>query len=152
MLAPGEVVFRAAVIYVFTQVLFRVTGRKEFARWGPSDIVLLFLISVAARTSIVAEDASLTTAMIALATIIGLDWLLSLVTARSERAASLLEGDPRPLIRDGVLQRPEMRRTRISERQLLAQIREHGRESLAQVKDAFLERDGRISLVFREQA
>ncbi|HET7753884.1 MAG TPA: hypothetical protein VFK85_08220 [Anaeromyxobacteraceae bacterium] len=30
-------------------------------------------------------------------------------------------------------------------------FREHGKESLADVKDAFLERTGKISVVFRDQ-
>jgi uncharacterized membrane protein YcaP (DUF421 family) len=150
-LPPQEVIFRAAFVYLFIQVLFRLAGRKELARWGASDIVLLFLIATAARKSIVADDASLTTAAIALATIVGLDTLLSAVTARSPRIADLVEGPVRQLVRDGALQRDVMRKTRISEDELLARAREKGKESLAEVKDAFLERSGKITIVPRER-
>jgi uncharacterized membrane protein YcaP (DUF421 family) len=150
-LSPLEVMFRAAAVYVFIQVLFRVVGRKELARWGASDIVLLFLVATAARKSIVADDASLTTAMIGLATIVALDRLLSLLSARSRRAADLLEGPVRQLVRDGELQRDVMRKTRISEDELLAHVREKGKESLDAVKDAFLERSGKVTLVLRER-
>lgn len=150
-LPAWEIVFRAAVIYVFIQLLFRVAGRKEFGRWGASDIVLLFLVTTSARNSIVAEDSSLTAAMIALTTIVFLDWLVSLATSRSRRAADVLEGSPAQLVRDGALQRDVMRRTRISEDELLARAREMGRASLGDVKDAFLERSGKITLVLRER-
>jgi uncharacterized membrane protein YcaP (DUF421 family) len=150
-LAPLEVIFRAVTIYVFIQVLFRVVGRKELGRWGPSDVVLLFLITTAARKSLVANDASLTTAMIALATIVLLDLALSAISARSTRAANLLQGPVRQLVRDGALQHEVMRKTRISEDELLAHVREKGKESLADVKDAFLERSGKITVVLRER-
>lgn len=150
-LNPVEVIFRSVVIFLFIHVLFRLVGRKELGRWGASDIVLLFLVSTAARKSIVAEDASLTTAMIALTTIVLLDAALSVLTARKTRWADFIEGPVRPLIRDGALQRDTMRKTRISEEELLAHVREHGKESLEDVKDAFLERTGKISVVFRDQ-
>jgi uncharacterized membrane protein YcaP (DUF421 family) len=150
-LSPLEVIVRASIIYFFVQLLFRVAGRKELGRWGPSDIVLLFLITTAARMSIVADDSSLTTAMVALATIVGLDWAVSLLTARSRRAADLLEGPVRQLVRDGELQREVMRRTRISEDELLAHVRAAGKETLADLKDAFLERSGKITVVLRPQ-
>ncbi len=151
-LPPWEVVLRAAIVYVFVQVLFRLAGRKEFGRWGASDIVLLFLVTTAVRKSLVGDDKSITTAMVALATIVGLDWAFSLLTSRSRRAADFLEGPIRRLVRDGELQRDVMRRTRVSEDELLARVREHGRESLADVKDAFLERSGKITVVLRDLA
>ncbi|ACL66716.1 conserved hypothetical protein [Anaeromyxobacter dehalogenans 2CP-1] len=148
-LPPWEVVFRAAFVYLFVQVLFRVVGRKEFARWGVSDIVLLFLVTTAVRKTLVADDASLTTAVVALTTLVALDWLFSLVTSRSRRAADLLEGRIRQLVRDGVLQRDVMRATRVSEDELLAHVRRLGKGSLADVKDAYLERSGSITVVLR---
>jgi uncharacterized membrane protein YcaP (DUF421 family) len=149
-LSPWEVIVRATIVYALVQVLFRVAGRKELGRWSISDVALLFLVATAVRKSIVADDASLTTAAIGLGTIVLLDWLLSLVTSRSDRAADLLEGPVRQLVRDGELLRRTMRRTRVSEGELLACVREHGRESLADLRDAFLERSGRITVILRD--
>jgi len=150
-LAPLEVVVRAAAIYLFVQVLFRLVGRKELGRWGASDVVLLFLITTAARMSIVADDPSLTSAMIGLATIVGLAWAQSWLSSRSRRVADVLEGPVRQLVRDGELQRDVMRRTRISEDELLAHLREKGKDRLDDVRDAFLERSGKITFLLREQ-
>lgn len=150
-LSPLEVVLRAAIIYAFLLVAFRVVGRKELGRWGASDVVLIFLISVAARQSIVADDRSVTTAMLALGTLLGLDWAVSALTARSPRLADFIEGKVRQLVRDGELQRDVMRRTRISEDELLEQVRRAGKEKLSDLKDAFLERSGKITVVLREQ-
>lgn len=150
-LNPLEVVLRATIIYAFLLVAFRVVGRKELGRWGASDVVLIFLISVAARQSIVGNDGSLTTAMLALGTLLGLDWAVSAACARSRRVADLLQGKVRQLVRDGELRRDTMRRTRISEDELLEQVRRAGKETLADLEHAFLERSGKITVVLRER-
>jgi uncharacterized membrane protein YcaP (DUF421 family) len=149
-ITPWEVVVRAAAIYVFLQLLLRIAGRKELGEWGISDVALLFLITIAVRNSIVANDTSLTSAMIGLATIVALDWLVSHLCSRSTRLADVIEGPVRQLVRDGQLLREAMRRTRVSEDDLLARVREKGKRTLEEIQDAFLERSGKITIIFRE--
>jgi uncharacterized membrane protein YcaP (DUF421 family) len=148
-LPPWEVALRAAFVYVFIQVLFRALGRKELGRWGLPDVVLLFLLGTAVRTSIVGKDASLTSAMVGLSTIALLDWLLSRASARSDRVADLLEGPVRQLVRDGEILDRQLRRVRLSRSELLAHVHEKGGESLSDVKHAFLERSGKVTVVLR---
>lgn len=148
-LPPWEVALRAAFVYVFIQLLFRVLGRKELGRWGLPDVVLLFLLGTSVRTSIVGSDASLTSAMVGLSTIALLDWLLSRASARSDRVADLLEGPVRHLVRDGEVLDAELRRIRLSRSELLAYVHEKGAESLSDVKHAFLERSGKVTIVLR---
>jgi uncharacterized membrane protein YcaP (DUF421 family) len=150
-LTPWEVAFRAAVMYGFIQVLFRLAGRKELGRWGIPEVALLFLVTTASRMSIVADDQSLTSAMVALGTIVALDRLVSVLAYRSEKAADAFEGPVRQLVRGGELQRDELRATRISEAELLSRVREKGRESLADVEHAYFERSGNVSIIFRER-
>jgi uncharacterized membrane protein YcaP (DUF421 family) len=148
--SPLEVAVRAAIIYLFVQILFRLAGRKELARYSTSDVALLFLVSTAARKSIVGEDSSLTAAMVALATIVGLDVLFSWLSFRSRRVADVVEGPPRKLVHGGRVDEEELRRTRISRDELVAHLRGHGRTRLEDVEEAYLERSGKITFVFRE--
>jgi uncharacterized membrane protein YcaP (DUF421 family) len=147
---PWEVALRAAIIYGFVQLVFRIAGRKELGRWGTPEVALLFLVTVATRKSIVADDESLTTAMVALATIVVLDRILSALTSRSRRTADLVEGPVRQLVRAGKIDREEMSRARLSEDELLARVRERGKERLEDVKDAFLERSGNVTIIFKQ--
>jgi uncharacterized membrane protein YcaP (DUF421 family) len=148
-LNPLEVVFRAATIYLFVQLAFRVAGRKALQRWGLPEIVLLFLVTTAVRKAIVADDESLTTAMIALATIAGLDRIVTTVAARWCKAADVLEGPVLRLVRDGALDRAAMARARLGEHELLSRVRARGRERLDEIRDAWFERSGEVTIVFR---
>src|SRR5207248_126068 len=138
---------RAAIVFLFLQLILRVIGRKELGRYSTYDVAVLFLIATAARKSITGDDASITNAAVALTTIFGLEWLLSYLCFRSGRAARVLEGPVLPLVRDGEVDDRNMCRSRISREDLEAHGRQNGVESLDAVKDAYLERSGRISII-----
>jgi uncharacterized membrane protein YcaP (DUF421 family) len=148
-LNPLEVVLRATLVYLAVQLVFRIAGRKALQRWGPPEIVLLFLVSTAVRKTIVAGDESLTSALVGLGTIAALDRLVTTVTARWRRAADVVEGPVLHLVRDGKLDRAAMARARIGEHELLARVRAKGRERLEDVRHAWFERSGEVTIVFR---
>jgi uncharacterized membrane protein YcaP (DUF421 family) len=146
--SPWEVILRTTVVYVVVQVLFRNIGSKELGRYATHQLAMVVLITVAARQAIVGPDASLTSAIIGLTTLAVLEWLLSYLSFRNQRFAKWVEGPVYQLIRDGRLQDLILRRTRISREDIFAQLRERGLDTLDEVKDAFLERSGKITFVF----
>ena len=147
---PGEVALRAGLIYLFILILFRLIGRKELSRYSGFNVAVLFLISVATRQTILGDDTSLTNAMVALGTIFGLDYLLSVLVFRSRGLADILEGPVRQLVKDGVPNPRQLVHCRISREELEAELRRYGRSSLDEVEAAYLERSGRITFTFRE--
>lgn len=148
-LHPAEVVLRAAIIYLFAQLVFRVAGRKALQRWGMPEVALLFLVTTALRGSIVADDPSLTTAMIALVTIVALDRLLTTLAFRWRTCADVLEGPVLHLVRDGVVDHGALARARVAEHELLSRVRARGHQRLDEIKDAWFERSGEVTIVFR---
>ena len=142
-----EVVIRAALVYLFVIALFRVAGRKELGRLSGFDVSLLFLITVALRRSVTGDDSSLTTAFVALATMVGLDRLLTYLAWRSDAIARFVEGPRRILVEQGELQWEELKRTRITADEVMAGLRRHGHDDLSVVKRAYLERNGKLSYV-----
>ncbi len=149
--SPWEVIFRASAVYAFTVALFRVVGRKELSRYATHDIVLLFLIATAARQSMVGSDSSVTSAFIALATIAGWDTLLSWLAYRSRRVAAVVDGRLRRLVSDGKIHDDELRRVRMSREELASLLRRHGHDDLGRVRDAYMERSGRVTFVMRDE-
>ena len=147
---PWEVALRAALVYGVLVVLLRLAGRKEITRYSVFDIAALVLITVAARTAIVGEDHSLTSAFVALATIFGLDLLLSWTSFRSHRLATIIEGPRVLLVEDGRVREEALRHLRLSHDELLARLRVHGTDDLARVRSAYMEHDGKVTFVLRE--
>lgn len=148
---PAEVVLRAAIIYLFVTLVFRVIGgRKAMQRWGLPEVALLFLVTTALRKTIVGDDESLTSAMIGLTTIVGLDRLISEVTLRSRRVADVMEGRVLRLAHGGVVDHGALARVHLSEEELLARVRARGHARVEEIQDAWYERSGDVTIVFKE--
>jgi uncharacterized membrane protein YcaP (DUF421 family) len=148
--SPPEVVFRAAFVYALMLVLFRVFGRAQNARHAGFDVVVLFLVGTALRKTIVADDESLTSGAIAICTLFALDWAMSFVTWRNETLSFVVEGRPRLIVKDGRPVEDALRRSRINPHELREKLRAKGTEDVARVRAAYVERDGRITVLLRD--
>ncbi len=146
-LSPLEVVFRVAFVYLVMLLLFRVFGRTQNARHAGFDVVVLFLVGTALRKTLVVDDGSLTTGIVAILTLFSLDWLMSFVTWRSERLSFIVEGRPRRIVKDGAPCEDGLRRSRINLHELHEKLRTKGTEDVSRVKAAYVERDGQVSVV-----
>ena len=110
---PLETIVRASLIYLAVHVLLRLAGRKELSRYSSFDLTVICLVTVAVRRAITVDDASVSTAILALATLIGWNMLFSWLTFRSPVAARVLKGTPLLVVQDGRPLEDALRATRI---------------------------------------
>jgi uncharacterized membrane protein YcaP (DUF421 family) len=141
-------VLRVALVYLFLMALFRLAGRRTLADLSPFDLVLLLIISELVQQAIVADDPSLTNALVLCTTLVLLDIGLSLWKQRSPRVEHLLEGSPVLLVEHGVPIPEALRVMRVDEADILAAARlGQGLERMSQIRFAVLEKAGGISIV-----
>ncbi len=147
-----ESVLRAAVIYGFLLVMFRVIGRRTLGQMTNFDFVLLLIVGEATQQAMLSDDFSVTNCLVVILTLLLGDYLISIVKSHSPRMERWLDGLPVILVRDGELVRESMRAERIDETDVMEAARSlHGLERMDQVKHAILEKSGEISIVPREQ-
>jgi uncharacterized membrane protein YcaP (DUF421 family) len=143
-------VVRAFVIYLFVFVVFRISGQRTLAQITTFDFVLLLIIGEATQQGLLGDDFSVTNAFVVVGTLILTDIAMSLAQKRFPALERLVEGLPVVLIDNGQKVDLHMKRSRVSEADILERARQsQGLESLDQVKYAVLERDGSISIVPR---
>jgi uncharacterized membrane protein YcaP (DUF421 family) len=143
-------VVRAFVIYLFVFVVFRISGQRTLAQITTFVFVLLLIIGEATQQGLLADDFSVTNAFVVVGTLILTDIAVSLAQKRFPALERLVEGLPVVLIDNGQKVDLHMKRSRVSEADILERARQsQGLESLDQVKYAVLERDGSISIVPR---
>jgi uncharacterized membrane protein YcaP (DUF421 family) len=85
-------------------------------------------------------------------TLLGLDYALKTLTSRSRRLRTAIEGEPRLLVRDGVILRKALHDEGVEDEELRAALREHGVLRVEDVRLAVLETDGSISVIPTESA
>lgn len=143
-----ETVLRAAAIYLVLLVLFRLAGRRTLREMTAFDFVLLLIIGEATQQALLADDFSVTTAVVVVTTLIGLDIAMSLLKQRASRVERMIDGVPTILVADGKPLRERMRRARVDDQDVLERARaSHGLERMDQIRFAVLEPGGDITIV-----
>jgi uncharacterized membrane protein YcaP (DUF421 family) len=145
-----ESIIRPALVYVLVMLLLRLTGKRTLAQITSFDFVLLLIISEATQQALIGEDNSMINAAIVIATLIGLNIVMSLLKQRYRWVDRMLDDIPLLIVRDGKPLEENMYKGRVDKEDVLDAARENcGLESMDQIRHAFLERDGQISIIPR---
>ena len=145
-----ELIVRSAAIYVFLILILRLTGKRQIGQLAPFDLVLLLVLANAVQNSMTGGDNSLVGGMIAVTTLIALNWVVGYATFRSKRAELLIEGRPEVLVHNGKIYRDVMNRAKLTQHELEAALRQGGCEHVSECHSAILENNGAISVVQRK--
>ena len=141
-------VIRGLSVYFFLLVIFKVSGKRTLQEVTAFDFVLLLIIAETTQQALLGDDFSLTNAFVLITTLVFTDICLSLVKQRSKGIEKLLDGTPTILVDNGSLLRDRMDKARVDESDIMEAARKlQGLESLEQVKNAILEKDGTISVI-----
>ena len=147
-LEAWQVATRALVIYVVTVGIARLAGQRFFGQSTAFDVVLgIILGSVLSRA--INGTAPFFPTIAAGFTLIFLHVLFATLTFYSHTFGLLFKGQPYQLVKDGEIQWRAMRKSRISEKDLMAAVRLNHLTRLEHVKEANLERNGQISVIPR---
>ena len=146
-----EFIVRCLLVYVFLILILRLTGKRQVGQLAPFDLVLLLVLSNAVQNSMTGGDNSLIGGLIAAATLIALNYLLSLATFRSKRMEKLIEGRPQILIHNGHLFEEVLAQAKLTRHELNAAIREAGCTCVDDVHYAILENNGVVTVAERRK-
>jgi uncharacterized membrane protein YcaP (DUF421 family) len=141
-----ELVLRGSAVYLGILVLMRVL-RREAGALSTADLLVVVLVADAAQNAMASEYHSITEGAVLVATIFGWNYLLDWLGYRYSWFRSLLQPAPLLLVKDGRVQRRNLRSEMLTIGDLKEQLREQGVSELAQVKRCYLEADGRLSVI-----
>ena len=145
--SPWELMIRGTAVYWFLVIVFRVVLRRDTGSVGIADILLLVIIADAAQNAMAGEYRSITDGLILVSTIIGWNFLIDWVCYKSPRLRVLFEPRKLELVQNGRILRRNLRKELIAEEELMGKLREHGVEDVKEVKAAYMEPDGEISVI-----
>ncbi len=147
-----ESVIRVVIVYLFVLFALRLLGKREFGQFSALELVMLMLIPDIVSQGIVREDFSLTTALIAVSTVMLLVVLTSMLAHVSRKVELAVTPQPTVLLFDGNLYSSAMNKERITAEEILQVAHQSGLETLDQVKWAILQSDGRIAIIPKSSA
>ena len=147
-----ELVLRGSLVYWLLFAIFRFVLRRDVGAVGIADILLLVIVADAAQNAMSGGYDTIAEGAILVCTIVGWNWLLDVLSWRFALVRRFATPTRLTLVRDGVIQRRNMRREYITREELDEKLREQGIATLAEVRVAYLEGDGQISVIRREKS
>ena len=145
-LSLWEILIRGTITYWFCFLYIRFF-RRGAGQLGVGDILLITLISDAAQNSMAGEYDSITEGCLLVGTLAFWDYFINWIGYRSILLSKIGAPDPVLLVKNGVLQRQNMKKEMITPKELMGMLREEGVDDLEDVKTCFIEESGKVSVV-----
>ena len=150
--SPLEMVVRGSVMYWFLFLAFRWILRRDVGAIGIADVLFVVLVADAAQNAMGGEYRSITDGMLLVSTIIAWNIAIDCVAYRFPAVRRFLQPSGLALIHDGRILGRNLRRELITVDELLGKLREHGVDDVGEVRAAYMESDGQISVIKRKAA
>jgi uncharacterized membrane protein YcaP (DUF421 family) len=147
-----ELVIRSSVIYAVFFGALRLFGKREIGQFTLFDLALVLLVANALQPAMTGPDSSLLGGLIILTTLFILNRAVAFLRVRSRLVRRIVEFGPTVIGRNGVWLLRELVQQGLDLVDVDAALREHGLDSVEQMKLATLEADGSISIVGSETA
>jgi uncharacterized membrane protein YcaP (DUF421 family) len=146
-----EIILRGSIMYIALFAMLRIILKRQTGTLGMTDLLLITLLADASQNAMAGEYKSIPDGIVLVGTIIFWNYLFDWLSFKSEWFGRLIEPPPLPLIRNGRMLRRNMRQELITEDELMMEIREQGLDDVSKVKEAYIESDGRISVIQYKQ-
>ncbi len=138
------------VIYLFLIAGVRAIGRRQMLQITLLDYVIVALLGSAVESGLYLGGGSFWAGIVSAATLIAANRAVAMLQTRLPWVHRLLVGPPILLVNDGHVVAANLRRARLTERELLSAIRVRGYEGPRVVRYAVLEPNGKIGVVPKE--
>jgi uncharacterized membrane protein YcaP (DUF421 family) len=137
---------RAIVVYLLGIALLRVGKSRIISRVTTVDVLLGFILGSLLSRGITGH-ASMSGTAISSAAIVAAHFAVTYATLRGGFWETLIKGHSRVLVENGQLVDDNLRKSNLSQEDLLEELRLNGVDSLDKVKSARKERNGQVSVI-----
>lgn len=150
LLTPHNVlenIVRASAIFWLLFLLLRFLPNRKTGGISQTDLLVLLLLANAVQMAMIREGTAITDGAIQIAVIMGWSIAVDVIGDRVPGLRGVLRASPIEVIRDGTVLTRNLRREFMTEDELDAQLRLQGIDAVDDVARAFVEHDGRISVI-----
>lgn len=141
-----EIFLRGTIVYLMLFTVIRIMLRRIGGNFQLADILMVALIAAAAQNAMARDHHSVTDGLILIVTLVFWSYSLDWLGHRFPKFQRFYNPPELPLVRDGQMMRHNMRLELLTEDELMSQLRRYGIRDVSEVKEAYLEGDGSISV------
>jgi uncharacterized membrane protein YcaP (DUF421 family) len=143
----AELILRGTLVYLLLFWVLRIMPSRQVGTLGIADLLVVVLFAEAAQNAMASDYTSITEGAILVGTVIFWSYSLNWLGYKFPWFERFLNPPPLLLVKNGRMNERHMQRELLTKEELMSQLRQQGVESLADVKKAFMEADGSISVI-----
>jgi uncharacterized membrane protein YcaP (DUF421 family) len=133
-------------MYWFLFAMFRFVMRRDVGAIGIADVLLIVIIADASQNAMSDQYESITEGVVVVGTLIFWNVATNWLSFKFRPFEKFAEPRPLLLIREGRVLEGNLRREMMTRDELLSKLRQHGVERPEQIRWAYMESDGQISV------
>lgn len=145
-----EIAFRSAVMYLILLVFFKITGKKGIKQLTVFDLILIIGLGSAAGDPMFYDDVPLLHGLTVFVVVLLLYLGINHLTQKSHKIDVVLQGKTARLIEAGVIDLKKLKSEGLTTLELYAELRLKSISQLGQVRRAYLEFTGELSVYYFE--
>ena len=135
------------ISYFALLIMLRIAGKRTLARMTSYDFIISMALGSMIAKILLTKDTSLSESLLAMALLIGLQWLVSKSVCCNSRLRHLIAAEPTVLYKDGEFITRAMLREHVAREELVSVVHEKGIRGLEDVEAIILNSNGQISVI-----
>lgn len=145
-----EVIFRSTVMFIILLLTLKLAGKRGVKQLSIFETVIIIALGSAAGDPMFYEDVGIVPAAIVFTVIIVLYRSVTWLTGKSKKFEEFIEGKTECLIDNGKFSVSTFKKESLAQDEFFAELRIKSIEHLGQIKHAFIETSGEISVFYYE--
>lgn len=133
--------------YASMVFLLRISGKRTLSKMNAFDFVVTIALGSVLAATLTDGSLALSTGVTAMAVLIFSQLLITALSVRVGWVERVVKADPSLVVLHGRLLEDAMRRSRVTEAEIAAAVREAGKASVDQVEAVVLETDGTFAVI-----
>lgn len=146
-IAWWAMVLRGLIVYVIAIIMFKIGGKRMFSNYGSFDIVISIFLGAMLAKAIVGNAKFIPT-IITILVLVMVHRLFAMITESNRPTGKIIKGVPVLLFKNGQFFEKEMTHRNLTEEDVMEAMRIEAKiNEFSKVKEIYLERNGRISII-----
>ncbi|MEQ3643871.1 MAG: YetF domain-containing protein [Paracoccus sp. (in: a-proteobacteria)] len=147
----AEILVRTVLVYVYALLMIRWIGGRGVAQLSMVEFLLVIALGSAVGDAMFYPDVPLLAAMAVITVVVGLNKVLDRLIVRFDRAKRIIDGRPVALVLDGRILPEAASQRDLGLAEIKAMLRLAGVGNLGELRAAYLEAGGGLSVFRRSQ-
>lgn len=144
----GELLLRTAIMFIAVVIVLRLSGRRGVRQLSLFEVAIILTMGSAAGDPTFQQDIPILYGVAVLLAIILLYKVFTFLASKINWFHNILEGTEMPVVKDGMFDIKNNFDNDFSQQEFFTELRNMSVEHLGQVREAIIEPDGSLSVLF----